>query len=99
MKQVNILIYRLEINASDIFAVEMVGDAVRTPIIQQIIKETFGLELSKTLLPDECIARGCTLFAAMSSPYFSLKDFTFEHFNPFSVVLEYPFLSKINLSN
>ena len=40
----------------------MVGDAVRTPIIQQIIKDTFGLELSKTLLPDECIARGCTLF-------------------------------------
>lgn len=40
----------------------MVGDAVRTPIIQEIIKDTFGMELSKTLLPDECIARGCTLF-------------------------------------
>jgi len=31
----------------------------------------------------------------MSSPYFSLKDFTFEHYNPLSVVLEYPFLSKL----
>lgn len=30
----------------------------------------------------------------MSSPYFSLKDFTFEHYNPFSVVLEYPFFKE-----
>jgi molecular chaperone DnaK (HSP70) len=72
----------------------MAGDAVRTPIIQQIIKETYNLELSKTLLPDECLARGCTFFAAMNSPFFSLRDFTFEHYNPYSVVLEYPFLSK-----
>jgi molecular chaperone DnaK (HSP70) len=40
----------------------MVGDAIRTPIVQTIIKDVFGKEVSKTLLPDECIARGCTLF-------------------------------------
>ena len=77
---------------TDLHSVEMAGDAVRTPIVQQIVKEVFGLEISKTLLPDECIARGCTFFAAMCSPYYALKDFTFEHFNPYSVVLEYPFL-------
>jgi molecular chaperone DnaK (HSP70) len=44
----------------------MVGDAVRTPIIQTVIKEVFGYEVSKTLLPDECIARGCTLYVSCS---------------------------------
>jgi molecular chaperone DnaK (HSP70) len=43
----------------------MVGDAVRTPILQQIIKDTFGLEVSKTLIPDECIAKGATLFVKL----------------------------------
>ena len=76
---------------TDILSVEMAGDAVRTPIVQQVIKEIYGMEVSKTLLPDECIARGCTFFAAMCSPFFSLKDFTFEHYNPYSIVLEYPF--------
>jgi hypothetical protein len=28
----------------------------------------------------------------MSSPYFSLKDFTFEHCNPYTIMFEYPFL-------
>jgi molecular chaperone DnaK (HSP70) len=82
---------------ADLHSVEMVGDAVRTPIIQQIVKEVFGLELSKTLMPDEALARGATLYAAMNSPYFSMKDFTFEHYNPYSVILEYPFFSKLFL--
>ena len=28
----------------------------------------------------------------MSSPYFSLKDFNFEHFNPYTIQFEYPFV-------
>lgn len=71
----------------------MAGDAVRTPIIQQIVKEVTGLDISKTLLPDECLARGSTFYAAMNSPFFALKDLAFEHYNPYSVILEYPFMS------
>jgi molecular chaperone DnaK (HSP70) len=82
---------------ADLHSVEMVGDAVRTPIIQHIVKEVFGLELSKTLMPDEALARGATLYAAMNSPYFSMKDFNFEHYNPYSIILEYPFSSKLFL--
>jgi molecular chaperone DnaK (HSP70) len=78
-------------NIADLHSVEMVGDAVRTPIVQQIVKDIFGLELSKTLMPDETLARGATLYAAMNSPFFSMKDFTFENYNPFSIILEYPF--------
>jgi molecular chaperone DnaK (HSP70) len=40
----------------------MVGDAVRIPVLQQSIKEVYGIELSKTLSPDECIARGTALY-------------------------------------
>jgi heat shock protein len=83
---------------TDLHSVEMVGDAVRTPIIQQIVKDTYGLEISKTLMPDECIARGTTLYAAMNSPFFSMKDFTFEQYNPYTITLEYPFLSKYILT-
>ena len=67
-----------KIKLDQIHSVEMVGDAVRTPIIQQIIKEEFGKDLSKTLAPDECIARGCTLFAAMNSPYYTIMNFEFD---------------------
>jgi hypothetical protein len=28
----------------------------------------------------------------MNSPFFSMKDFTFEQYNPYSIILEYPFL-------
>ena len=47
---------------SDISSVEMVGDAVRIPILQQIIKDVFGVDVSKTLSPDEVVARGATLY-------------------------------------
>ena len=83
-----------KLSIKDLHSIEMVGDAVRTPCIQSAIKDTFGMDLGKSLMPDECIARGSTLFAAMNSPYFSFKDFNIEHFNYYSVSIEYPFLSK-----
>jgi heat shock protein 4 len=83
-----------KLKVSDISSVEMVGDAVRIPILQQIVKETYGMELSKTLSPDECVARGTALYAAMNSPHFSLKDFNFEHCNTYSIIFEYPFVKN-----
>jgi heat shock protein 4 len=56
--------FNIEFALTDLHSVEMVGDAVRTPIIQQIVKDTCGLEISKTLMPDECIARGTTLYVS-----------------------------------
>jgi molecular chaperone DnaK (HSP70) len=40
----------------------MVGDAIRTPVLQQIIRDIYGKDISKTLAPDECHARGATLY-------------------------------------
>ena len=33
----------------------------------------------------------------MNSPYFSLKDFNFEHCNNYSIVFEYPFVKNEKL--
>ena len=75
-----------------IHSIEMVGDTVRTPIILDTIKKCFGKEVSKTLVPDECIARGCALYAMMNSPYYTIQNFGFNHYNPYSIEMEYPFM-------
>ena len=42
-----------KVKLEDVHSIKMVGCVVRTPIIQNIIKEVFGK--AKTLLPDEAI--------------------------------------------
>ena len=49
-----------------------------------------GKEVSKTLVPDMCIARGCALYAMMNSPYFNVQNFEFEQYNPYDIKIEYP---------
>ena len=81
-----------KIKISKVHSIEMVGDTVRTPIILETIKKVMGKEVSKTLVPDECIARGCALYAMMNSPYFTLQNFGFNHYNPYAIEMEYPFI-------
>lgn len=88
-----------KMNMSELHSVEMVGDAVRTPIVQKVIKDVFGKDLSKTLIPDECISRGCALYAAMRSPYYTIMNFAFEHYNPYGINMEYPYLKNGNIEN
>ena len=78
----------------DIHSIEMVGDSVRTPIIVTTINKVIGKELSKTLVPDECIARGCALYAMMNSPHYTIKNFCYKNYNPYSIEMEYPYMSK-----
>ena len=84
----------MKVNIKNLYSVEMVGDTLRTPIISSIIKKIFNRELSKTLVPDECIARGCALFAMMNSPYYAIKNFAFQHYNPYYIILEYPGINQ-----
>ena len=90
----------------EIHSIEMVGDIFRTPIILDTIKKCFRKEVSKTLIPDECIARGCALYAIMNSPYYSIQNFEFHNYNPYTFEMEYPFLKdgkevikKLNIVN
>jgi len=81
-----------KLKLKDVHSFEMVGDTVRTPIILETIKKVMGKEVSKTLVPDECIARGCALYAMMNSPYFNVQNFEFDQYNNYTIKMEYPFL-------
>ena len=84
----------MKVNINNLHSVEMVGDTLRTPIINSIIKKIFNRELSKTLVPDECIARGCALFSMMNSPYYAIKNFAFQQYNPYLIQIEYPSINQ-----
>ena len=55
--------------------IEMAGELMRTPCLQDIVKNVTGLSLSKTILTDECIAIGCSLYGALLKNNFPIKDF------------------------
>ena len=76
----------------NIHSIEMVGDTVRTPIIIETIKKVMGKEISKTLIPDDCIARGCALYAMMNSPHYAIKNFSYTHYNQYAIEMEYPLM-------
>ena len=84
----------MKVNINNLHSVEMVGDTLRTPILNEIIKKVFNRDLSKTLVPDECISRGCALFSMMNSPYFAIKNFTFQHYNKYLIQMECPCVNQ-----
>jgi heat shock 70kDa protein 4 len=60
--------------------VEVTGGSSRVPFIQNALRTALdslqiSLPLSKTLNADECVARGATLFAAILSPLFKVREF------------------------
>ena len=68
---------------------EMVGDAIRNPVFQKVIFEVFNKDIKKTLLADECIARGCALYNAMIDEcYSTINDFNFFQYNQYDIYLE-----------
>ena len=70
-KQLYEALARSNLRTNHVDFVELVGEAMRIPIVQEIIKKVFGKkELSRTLNSQDCIARGCALQAAMLSNKF-----------------------------
>ena len=73
-----------------IHSVELVGVATRIPLVQETIKEVFGVEqCSRTLNSLECVARGASLSAAMLSPLFKVADFEVQEYNLLPVSIQY----------
>ena len=73
-------------------AVELIGDATRTPCIVEVVKEVFKKDtLNRTLNSTETIARGCALSAAMLSPNFGVSTFEVEEYNEFPICIQYTF--------
>ncbi|MCX7013197.1 MAG: molecular chaperone DnaK [Candidatus Sumerlaeota bacterium] len=52
---------------ADIHSVILVGGSTRIPAVQQIVREFFGLEPNKSVNPDEAVALGAAIQAAVLS--------------------------------
>mmetsp|Transcript_58465 Transcript_58465/g.153956 ORF Transcript_58465/g.153956 Transcript_58465/m.153956 type:complete len:775 (+) Transcript_58465:102-2426(+) len=64
---------------ASIDSVEICGGASRVPWVKEMCSKAFGgKELSTTMNADECVARGCTLQAALLSPLYKVKEFVVE---------------------
>jgi molecular chaperone DnaK (HSP70) len=59
----------------EITNIEMAGELMRTPILERTVKEIIGIEMSKTILTDECIAIGCSLYASLMKGRFPIQGF------------------------
>ena len=79
---------KMGLKVKNLHSVEMVGDTLRTPCFSSIINKVFKKDLSKTLIPDECITRGCTLFAMMNSPHYKIQNFSIKHYNPYPIIFQ-----------
>ena len=67
--------------------VEMAGELMRTPAMERIIKEILNMEMSKTILTDECISIGCALYGSLLKGCFPIKNFKgIYHLNHYSIL-------------
>lgn len=68
--------------------VEMAGELMRTPALERIIKEILGLEMSKTILTDECVCVGSSLYGSLLKGCFPIKNFKgIYHLNHYSILM------------
>lgn len=80
-----------KISNKQISNVELAGEAVRIPKIQDVIESVFNSKLSKTLLPDEAIAKGCCIYSIMQSNKYSFNyDFKLSQYSNIEIFLEFP---------
>ena len=67
--------------------VEMAGELMRTPALEKIIKEILNMEMSKTILTDECISVGSSLYGSLLKGCFPIKNFRgIYHLNHYSIL-------------
>ena len=67
--------------------VEMAGELMRTPALERIVKEILNMEMSKTILTDECISVGSALYGSLLKGCFPIKNFRgIYHLNHYSIL-------------
>lgn len=76
---------RAGVTKDQINSVEVVGGSVRIPIVQKVLTDFFGKEVSKTCDGEESVARGCALMCAMISPSFKVKEFEVHDISPYPI--------------
>ena len=67
--------------------IEMAGELMRTPLLEKVVKDVIGLEMSKTILIDECISVGSSLYGSLLKGCFPIKNFKgIYHLNHYSIL-------------
>jgi molecular chaperone DnaK (HSP70) len=74
-----------KLKTKDIDCVELIGEATRSPSVIRLAEEIFDNSSKRTLNSSECVARGCSLMAAMILPTYSVSNFEIQESNPFPV--------------
>ena len=70
----------------DLNIIEMAGELMRTPCLEKIIKDVTGLNLSKSIITDECIAIGSALYGSLMKGCFPIRGFKgIYHINNYSI--------------
>eukprot|EP00826_Nyctotherus_ovalis_P004062 TRINITY_DN10840_c0_g2_i1.p1 TRINITY_DN10840_c0_g2~~TRINITY_DN10840_c0_g2_i1.p1 ORF type:complete len:555 (+),score=180.00 TRINITY_DN10840_c0_g2_i1:79-1743(+) len=70
-------------------SIEMVGEAMQTPLIRQRLHEAFKVPLLQTMSAADCIARGCAIQCAIYNDYFHVKDYAVIDNSPFPIDIVY----------
>ncbi|MBD3347285.1 MAG: molecular chaperone DnaK [Chitinivibrionales bacterium] len=77
-----------KMNASDISEVILVGGSTRIPAVQQRVQEIFGKAPNKSVNPDEVVAVGAAIQAAILGGDESVKDVLLLDVTPLSLGIE-----------
>mmetsp|Transcript_9470 Transcript_9470/g.34743 ORF Transcript_9470/g.34743 Transcript_9470/m.34743 type:complete len:813 (-) Transcript_9470:278-2716(-) len=72
------------VKPEEIFAVELVGSASRTPSIVKTVEGIFKKH-SRTLNASESVSKGCALQCAMLSPVFRVREFEVQDVTPMPI--------------
>lgn len=78
-----------KLEASALFAVEVIGGTTRMPCVQKSLVACVGRALSFTCDGDESAAKGACLQCALLSPSFKMKAFEIVDIVPYSLKLRY----------
>jgi hypothetical protein len=81
--------FKSSLNVIDktVSAIEMAGECMRIPIIAQIVKEITGKELQRSIIIDESVSKGCSLYTALVNEVLPLQSFNgIYHYNNYSIV-------------
>jgi len=77
-----------KLTANDIVEVLLVGGSTRIPKVQEIVKDIFGKEPNKSSNPDEVVALGAALQAAILAGDAGVKDILLLDVTPLSLGVE-----------
>jgi molecular chaperone DnaK (HSP70) len=84
--------YKNSMNMIDkaVNGIEMAGDCMRIPIIQNLVKEATGKDLQKSVINDEAVSKGCSLYTALVNNVLPLQSFQgVFNYNPYSIVYNF----------